>query len=259
MTQRAPRGASIVLIDLTLIGLAVFCQADVVFGASFTVNPTIIELSSRSSSVMVTVRNESTETMRFQLAAFTWNQRPDGEMELTPTEDIVFFPVLFSIEPKQERRVRVGLATGFGAIEKTYRLFVEEIPSEQSAPSAGAAVQVRTKMGLPIFLRPVAPKSSVTLSTVGMSNGRVEFTVQNTGNIRVIPRGGKLTGFDEKGNRLFASDLPSWYVLANGVRSYSIDLSGGQCAQVRRLEVEFAFASATLKERLDTPRGVCGS
>ncbi|MBI4475966.1 MAG: fimbria/pilus periplasmic chaperone, partial [Acidobacteria bacterium] len=241
-----------------LVGLAVICQADVVFGSSFTVNPTIIELSSRTTSALLTVRNESNETLRFQLSVFAWNQKPNGEMDLAPTEDIVFFPTLFSIGPKQERRVRIGAATPVGPIEKSYRIFVEELPSAQAAPGAAASeVKVLTRMGVPIFLRPATPKSSVDLSGVGLKSGLLEFDLRNLGNVRVIPRAAKVTGFGPGGDRLFASDLQSWYVLSNGVRHYSVDLSGGQCRDVRRLEVEFAFDSVTLRERLETPSGVC--
>lgn len=245
-------------VSRVLIGLAVLCQADAVYGSSFTVNPTVIELTSRTKTAMLTVRNESNETLRFQLTVFAWSQRPDGQMDLTPTEDIVFFPTLFTVEPKQDRRVRVGTATPFGPSEKSYRIFVEELPSAQAAPqAAGSEIKVLTRMGLPIFMRPAAPKSSTGLSDLGLKNGRVEFDLRNLGNIHVIPRDSKIVGIGERGDRLFSSDLQSWYVLASGVRHYSVDLHGGQCHQVRRLEVEFAFESATLKERLETPGGVC--
>lgn len=241
-----------------LIGLAILCRAGAVYGSSFTVNPTIIVLTSQAKTALLTVKNESTETLRFQLTVLAWSQRPDGEMELTATEDIVFFPALFAVEPKQDRRIRVGTATAFGPGEKSYRLFVEELPSAQAAPLAAASeVKVLTRMGLPIFLRPAAPKSSAGLSDLGLSNGRVEFDLRNLGNIHLIPREARIIAIGEGGDRLFSSDLQSWYVLANGVRHYSVDLSGGKCEQVRRLEVEFAFESARLKERLETPGGVC--
>ncbi|MBI1873417.1 MAG: molecular chaperone [Acidobacteria bacterium] len=243
-----------------LIGLAILCQADAVYGSSFTVSPTIIELTSRARTALLTIRNESGETLRFQLTVFVWSQRPDGEMELTPTEDIVFFPTLFAVEPKQDRRVRVGLGTAtlFGPSEKSYRIFVEELPSAQAAPqAAGSEIKVLTRMGLPIFLRPVSPKSSASLSDLGLRDGRAEFDLRNTGNIHLIPREARISGFGERGDRLFVSDLQSWYVLAGGARHYAVDLTGGQCQQVRRLEVEFGFESATLKDRLETPGGVC--
>jgi P pilus assembly chaperone PapD len=59
--------------------------------ATFTVEPTQITLSGRTTSVLLTLRNESTEALRFELSAFKWAQSPAGEMQLEATEDVVFF------------------------------------------------------------------------------------------------------------------------------------------------------------------------
>ena len=103
-------------------------QAGAAAAATFTVDPTQIFLSGRTGSVLLTLRNESTETLQFQLSVFAWAQSPSGEMQLEPTEDIVFFPTLLTLKPKETRRVRVGSATPQEVREKTYRIFVEELP-----------------------------------------------------------------------------------------------------------------------------------
>jgi P pilus assembly chaperone PapD len=76
--------------------------------ATFTVEPTRIALSGRTNSVLLTLRNESTETLRFELSVFRWAQSPSGEVQLEPTEDVVFFPSLLTVGPGESRRVRVG-------------------------------------------------------------------------------------------------------------------------------------------------------
>jgi P pilus assembly chaperone PapD len=67
--------------------------------ATFTVEPTQIVFSNRTNSVLLTLRNESTETLRFELSVFKWDQSPSGEMQLEGTEDIVFFPALLTLAP----------------------------------------------------------------------------------------------------------------------------------------------------------------
>ncbi len=64
--------------------------------ATFSVNPTQIYLSGRATSSLLTLRNDSTEMLRFQLSAFAWTQSAAGEIELGPTEDVVFFPALLT-------------------------------------------------------------------------------------------------------------------------------------------------------------------
>jgi fimbrial chaperone protein len=91
--------------------------------------------------------------LQFQLSVFAWAQSPSGEMQLEPTEDIVFFPTLLTLKPNETRRVRVGSATTQEVREKTYRIFVEELPPAGTV--AGSGVRVLTKMGIPIFVRPV--------------------------------------------------------------------------------------------------------
>src|SRR5687768_17676291 len=76
--------------------------------ATFTVNPTQIFLSGKTTTALLTLRNDSEETLRFQLTAFGWQQTPAGEITLTPTQDVVFFPALLTLAPKEERRIRVG-------------------------------------------------------------------------------------------------------------------------------------------------------
>ena len=87
--------------------------------SNFNVNPTQVFLSSKATSALVTVRNDSTDQLRFQLSVFAWDQSPSGELVLTPTDDIVFFPSLLTLGPNEERRVRVGRVTAPGEKEKT--------------------------------------------------------------------------------------------------------------------------------------------
>ena len=92
--------------------MAIVGAPGVARAASFSVDPTLIQLSPRAPSTLLVVRNESTSAVRLQLSAFSWAQSVEGEMQLQPTEDIVFFPALFTLEPGQERKVRVGTTGG---------------------------------------------------------------------------------------------------------------------------------------------------
>ena len=76
--------------------------------ATFSVNPTQIFLTGKSGSALLTLRNDSSELLRFQLSAFSWQQSASGELQLGPTKDVVFFPALLSLKPGEERRVRIG-------------------------------------------------------------------------------------------------------------------------------------------------------
>ena len=143
-------------------------------GAStFTVDPTQVFLTAKASSRMLTLRNQSDHPLRFQLTVFGWSQNERGEMDLVPTQDIVFFPTLLTLAPDEERKVRIGVATEFGATEKTYRIFVEELPPLVQPEEGG--VTVLTKMGIPIFLRPARAEARADIGALALNDHKLSL------------------------------------------------------------------------------------
>jgi len=221
--------------------------------STFTVEPTQIVFSGRTTSVLLTLRNESDEPLRFELSAFSWNQSPAGEMQLTATDDIIFFPALLTLAPHESRRVRVGSATAFETREKSYRIFVEELPPSDRHSTG---VRVLTKMGIPIFLRPAKEVASAALNDVGQKNGKLSFVLSNAGTVHLLPsaihvRGlaGSVTAFD--------SELNGWYLLAGGRREFELGFPQSDCASITSVMVDVQFEAESLQQGLQTPNGVC--
>src|SRR5262245_29898801 len=63
----------------------------------FNITPTTLVLRPTETSTSLLLKNESIQPIRFQVSAFTWTNDSDGQMQLDPTKDVVFFPTLFSI------------------------------------------------------------------------------------------------------------------------------------------------------------------
>lgn len=222
--------------------------------ATFSVNPTQIFLASRNASTLLSLRNDSTQTLRFELSAFAWTQNAAGEMTLEPTKDVVFFPTLLTLEPSEERKVRVGAVVPAGAREKTYRIFVKELPPVEGASQNG--VRVLTTMGIPIFVRPEKEVSSAAVNELRHTTGQLQFALSNTGTVHFVPQKIAVTGFSD-GLPLFERKLEGWYVLAAGRRDYSIALPAEDCSRVTSVLVRVEFPSASVEERLQTPGGAC--
>jgi len=222
------------------------------WAATFTVDPTQIFLFNRTGSVLLTLHNESTETLSFQLSVFAWAQSNTGEMQLQPTQDIVFYPPLLTLKPSETRRVRVGTATNFDAREKTYRLFVEELPPTETPKG----VRVLTKMGIPIFMRPAKEVATASLTDVRQQDGMLKFTLGNIGTVHVVPRSVKVRGFAGTATA-FEKDLDSWYVLAGGRRDFEMALPKSGCTHVTSIAVDVQFESGQVQEQLLTPSGAC--
>ena len=244
-------GTGIVTAAVLLAGLFLGARAE---AATFSVNPTQIALAPRTSSALLTLRNESDQNLRFELSVFAWSQSAAGEMKLEPTSDIVFFPALLTLKPQEERKVRVGSVTQAGGHEKTYRIFVKELPPVEG--TAGGGVRVLTTMGIPIFVRPGKEVATAALNEIRQSAGQLQFALANTGTVHFVPQQITVRGLAD-GIQVFEKQIEGWYVLAGGRRDFGVAVPPEQCAQLTLLRVHVEFASATLEEDLRTPNGAC--
>ena len=222
--------------------------------STFSVDPTRIDLSRRALSALLSLRNDSDQMLRFEISAFAWAQTAAGEMTLEPTEDIVFFPKLLTLAPSEERKVRIGAVVKPGASEKSYRLFVRELPPLEGTPANG--VRVLTKMGIPIFVRPDKATVSTELGAPRFENGRLQFALVNTGNVHFIPERITIRGL-AGGVGVFEHPVDSWYVLAAGRREFTVPVPEAECARVTTLLVQAEVASSRLEKRIETPGGAC--
>ncbi|MEO8215869.1 MAG: fimbria/pilus periplasmic chaperone [Acidobacteriota bacterium] len=206
--------------------------------ATFRVSPVQVVFDGARSSDLLTITNQSSEELRFQITAFTWDQQPSGEMQLTPTNEIVFFPALLSVAPGQERKVRVGLSGAErGNVEKTYRLFFEEMRPIDSAQDGKAQIRVLTKMGVPVFLQPRKVSLKSALEDVRVAGGTLMFDVANGGSVHYMLQGASATGFGADGKKIFQHQFEGWYVLAGGKRSYQTEIPPTDCSQIQKIVV----------------------
>jgi fimbrial chaperone protein len=241
---------------IVAVGL-VLGQAAAARAASFSVNPTQVFLSSSVKSALVSIKNETDQPVRFQMTVMAWDQDPSGQMQLTATQDVVFFPALLTLKSHEERKVRVGVTVAPGAVEKTYRLFVEELPPLETGETP-TGVAMRTKMGIPVFLRPAAMTARAGFQDLTVRGGHFAFRLQNSGTVHFVPESVRVRGLDATGGALMDQRTNAWYVLAGGSRAFDIELPAAQCGQIRTLAVEAQISGTTVKEMLQTPGGACG-
>jgi fimbrial chaperone protein len=231
-------------------------QAAAASAATFSVNPVQIFLSAATKSALLTLKNETDQPIRFQLSVHAWSQDPDGQMQLTPTTDIVFFPAMLTLQAREERKIRIGTTVPPQGVEKTYRIFVEELPPlDQKEMPAG--VTMLTKMGIPIFLQPAKLTTRASLANLGVKAGRFSFRLVNSGTQHFMPEGVRVRGLDESGAAVLDQKPRAWYVLAGTERVFDLEIPADTCARIRSLVVEAVVAGSTLKETLQAPDGAC--
>jgi fimbrial chaperone protein len=225
--------------------------------ADFTVNPIQIFLTGQTRSAILTVQNTSGEPLRFQLNAFAWAQDPTGQMLLTPTSEIIFFPRLLTLAPSEQRIVRVGTSVPGGPIERTYRIFVEELPPAQPTAPAGQ-VRVLARMGIPIFVEARGGRSELRMIPPVQQPGRLVFGLRNAGTKHAIPQAIRVHGQGAGGETLWEGEQEGWYILAGEQRVYEIPFPREECIKTKAVAVEVKTGEQTLTERLDIAPAACG-
>ncbi|MES1176163.1 MAG: fimbria/pilus periplasmic chaperone [Myxococcales bacterium] len=234
---------------LLTLGTAMVAQATAV-----AIDPTRVHLSGKAHSQSLALHNSGTEKARFQVSAFSWQQSPTGEMQLTPTEDILFFPSLLEMAPGETRKVRVATNVPVETIEKSYRLFVDELPPPNANTSG--AVRVLTRLGIPVFVQPNSPQSRPALSAE-VRGGRLLVTLENRGNSYLYAQSVRVVGRDASGKVRLEQDLPAWYVLAHGRRAYDVALDAAVCASLAELSVSSKTERGNVRADKTVPAGAC--
>jgi fimbrial chaperone protein len=252
----AQRRRRLIVVLFSVLSLLMLTEARDAWATSFEVSPVRLALSPATPSGLISLRNQSGETLRIEVTGHAWTQAPDGAMQLAPTQDIVFFPSLLTLSPGESRNLRVGASTSFGTMEKSYRIFVEELPPLARTVGEPNVVRVLTRMGIPVFLNATAPHPDPRVEGPKLNHDHFSFTVQNRGTAHFLAREVLLTALAADGSTVVSTALPAWYVLAGGVRLYNIDLSPAACAAAS-LQMKVVSDAATVDATFAIPAGTC--
>src|SRR5260221_9338129 len=223
--------------------------------ASLDVSPIRIELSRPVPNALVTLTNTGKDLTRFELRVVSWSQNQAGEMGLQSTQEVFLYPPLMSIKPGEKRNARVGVAQAiFGAVEKTYRLIVEELPNPPR-PGAPSQVQVVTRLSIPIFVAPEKPAGDLRLEGLTIAGGVASMKVVNAGTVEQRPVEVSVEALDAAGQLVAHERWDGWYVLAGGVREYVWKVPPHACASVAALTAKVRFEQREISSRAMAARG----
>lgn len=224
----------------------------------FSVNPIRLELGAAARSGVIGVRNEGREPLSFQLQAMEWTQDATGQDQYADTQNLVFFPKIMTVEPGKEGLVRVGNKNAVLPTERTYRLFIEELPGIAKTPEGKSAqVNVLIRFGAPIFLTPLKPQDSLDIERFTLAKGTLTISAKNTGNRHQFVQGIQLKGTDDVGTEVYALTLADRYLLTGTAKTYTTAIAADQCAKVTSLTLEFKTDKLSVARKLDVTRAMC--
>jgi len=224
--------------------------------ADFTIAPVRIFFDIGTTTTILTVTNKSENALTLQLKAFTWQQDEEGKDVYSATEDIIFFPKIFKIEKNEEKLVRLGTKIPHGSHEKTYRLFLEEVPEPQQK-AKGAAVKILMRVGVPIFIQPLQEEVKGSTATVVAQKGTLSLTVKNEGNSHFIIRNITANGLNSGGNEVFTTETGGGYLHAGNAKSFMVELPADSCQQAKTLDISIATDKLSMHEKIEISKEMC--
>ena len=232
-----------------------FLIPSVAFSGQFRVTPIRLDFDRGTKSGVITIVNEGGDRLNVQMRAFEWTQNADGKDQYTETNDIIFFPRIMTLENSEEKILRAGIKIPATTKEKTYRLFIEEIPEPKKAEGVSVAIAIR--FGVPIFVKPLKEEVKGGIEKVDLSRGALNVLVKNIGNAHFIINSVDIKGKNVKGEEIFSKELSGWYLLSGVSRLYTITIPQEVCKALSKLEIEVKTDRFKLNGKLDVDQAMC--
>ena len=240
-----------------LVASAVFMTSVTAAAGEFVVTPIRLELSASQRSGVITVRNDGKEKLAFQMQAMEWTQTDAGQDVYKETAELIFFPKVMSVLPGEEDVIRIGTKFPSVSSERTYRLFIEELPVNAQQTDKGVNLNVLIRFGAPIFVKPRQPQDRLAMENIELAHAELSLVAHNTGNQHQIVEGINLKGEDGQGHEIYALTLSDRYLLAGTSKRYKTAIPKEVCDRMTRLSVEIKTDKTTQAGKIVVVRAMC--
>jgi fimbrial chaperone protein len=151
--------------------------------------------------------------------------------------------------------LRAGIKIPATTREKTFRLFIEEIPGPRKGEGVNVAIAIR--FGVPIFVRPFKEVAKGEIEKIELSKGALNVIVKNIGNVHFTIQSIAIKGKDSKGEEVFTKELNGWYLLNNVSRNYTAPIPEESCKNISRLDIEVKTNRLSINGALDVVQAMC--
>lgn len=255
MRDSNDHAASISSLMLAILLLMATVLAPLPAEAGWQVIPIRLDFDQKTRSGVVTLINNGETNITFSIEAAEWLQDEQGQDQYTPTQDLVFFPKILTIEPNKERVVRAGIRVPATKQEKTYRLFIKEAAAPKK--TEGTAVAIAIKFGVPIFAKPGKEEIKGEIRQTVVSANQAQLTVANTGNGHFRIATVRLAGENATGEPIFSQEVNGWYLLAGSSKEFTLPIPLGICSQLKTLKIQMNADRLYLDKKIDIEPAMC--
>lgn len=182
--------------------------------ASLQVAPISVAFSPQEKAKEIWLTNTSERPIRAQTRVLIWSQVA-GQDQVNPTRDLVASPSITEIKAGEQQLIRIiRIAPQNTAVEQTYRLLIDELPSAGQA-DAQTGLQLLLQYSIPVFIQPtdsIAMRNGLTLlNQVNFQYQNQQLIVKNNAKSHI--RISELTYINPNGERI---------PLINGLVGYAL-------------------------------------
>lgn len=234
-----------------VLAVALSCLAPAAGAASFQVNPVRAHLEPGRAVETLVVRNDGDAVLRFEATLLRWEMAADGSWVQTPSDDLVLHPHYLEVPAGGEARMRVGVLDPIipGSAQRAYR--IELMQQADPAAPAGTALQMLTKVSLPVFVGGGGDARPV-LRGLRFTPGGLSLELANQGGRYLPQQSARVRLLDGAGRELATLAPGVGYVLAGAELPLTLPLPAHACRAARVLEFMPAESAPV---RADLPGG----
>ncbi len=148
------------------------------------VSPIALELTPHRPISVIKVQNQGDQHELIEITPFRWTQKT-SQFDLDPAPELIITPPVFSLQPGQNRLVRVGIMTAelFGPDQETaFRLIIDKTTLGEDQ----AQIQIKTRISLPVYLPPdVAWRYKPEIALQQRPDNKILLKTHNPDNRRI--------------------------------------------------------------------------
>ena len=212
----------------------------VAMASGLQVSPISLSLQAKQNASGLTLSNTGDDVIHAQVRVYQWSQDEKGD-QLTVSRGLLASPPIIELQPGEKQLIRIIRASappsGIGAVESSYRLSIDELPTPSAEQKAG--LQFALSYSLPVFIQPVgvqqtSPKLQWTYA-VQPDGNHVAMRVSNSGNGRA--QLAKLSIDDTSGNTIEISPGLLGYVLPGATMQWMLKVPPNELKNSSRIKV----------------------
>ncbi len=235
------------LLRVSGLWLALLCGLNgAVWAANISITPTRVILSPEQKSASLSFINRGDKPLTLQIFLKSWQQDEVGRSLTEDSRELVVFPKMLTVEPGQQRPIRLGFQGQWPTVERSFRIFADELPNLDIETGAlGVVFPVR--LSIPVFVREKAqaqePQMQLKMADIQAGQLRVQISNQGTQHIAVEQIQAEL--LDAKGRSVGTLEEAGGRVLAQHAVFFELSISPDLCQQVRSAQIQAKAQSVT--------------